>query len=143
MAPMWVVKDGGGQLLSNFESQSRLELARKLMGERYDVFRFLVSSSYRELFERTLTKVLERENWRIVGVRVRQRAVPLRSADPLVEREWMAGTVEGQDMWASLRTDIWEIVWLASVVTGLSLIGIVLAVVLAQFLATGPVFSPI
>jgi hypothetical protein len=140
---MWVVKDGGGQLLSNFESQSRLELARKLMGERYDVFRFLVSSSYRELFERTLTKVLERENWRIVGVRVRQRAVPLRSADPLVEREWMAGTVEGQDMWASLRTDIWEIVWLASVVTGLSLIGIVLAVVLAQFLAAGPVFSPI
>jgi len=143
MAPMWVVKDGGGQILSNFESQSRLELARKLMGERYDVFRFLVSSSYRELFERTLTKVLERENWRIVGVRVRQRAVPLRSADPLVEREWMAGTVEGHDMWASLRTDIWEIIWLASVVTGLSLIGIVLAVVLAQFLAAGPVFSPI
>ena len=143
MGPLWVVKDGGGQILSNFESQSRLELARKLMGERYHVFRFLVSSSYRELFERTLTKVLERENWRIVGVRVRQRAVPLRSADPLVEREWMAGTVEGQDMWASLRTDIWEIVWLASVVTGLSLIGIVLAVVLAQFLAAGPVFSPI
>ena len=94
MAPMWVVKDGGGQILSNFESQSRLELARKLMGERYHVFRFLVSSSYRELFERTLAKVLERENWRIVGVRVRQRAVPLRSADPLVEREmdgWNCG----------------------------------------------------
>ena len=94
MGPLWVVKDGGGQILSNFESQSRLELARKLMGERYHVFRFLVSSSYRELFERTLTKVLERENWRIVGVRVRQRAVPLRSADPLVEREmdgWNCG----------------------------------------------------
>ena len=55
----------------------------------------------------------------------------------------MAGTVEGHDMWASLRTDIWEIIWLASVVTGLSLIGIVLAVVLAQLLAAGPVFSPI
>ena len=55
----------------------------------------------------------------------------------------MAGTVEGNDMWASLRTDIWEIVWLASVVTGLSLIGIVLAVVLAQLLPTGPALSSI
>ena len=78
---MWVVKDGRGQILSNFGSQSRLELALKLLGEPCDVFRFQVSSSYRELFERTLTKVLERENWRIVRVRLRQRAVPLRSGD--------------------------------------------------------------
>jgi len=87
MAAMWAVKDGSGRILSNFGSQSRLKLARKLMGERYDAFRLQVSSSYRELFDRALAKVLDRENRQIVRVRVRQRAVPLRSADPLVERE--------------------------------------------------------
>ena len=46
-------------------------------------------------------------------------------------------------MWASLRTDIWEFIWLASAVTGLSIFGIVLAVVLAQMLGAGPVLSSI
>ena len=84
MGPLWVVKDGGGQILSNFESQSRLELARKLMGERCDALRLQVSASYRELFDRALAKVLDRENWQIVRVRVRQRAVTLRNTDPLL-----------------------------------------------------------
>jgi len=40
-------------------------------------------------------------------------------------------------MWASWWTEIREIIWLASVVTGLSLIGVVLAVAMAQLLAAG------
>jgi hypothetical protein len=54
----------------------------------------------------------------------------------------MAGTEEGHDMWVSLRTDIREIILLASVVRGLSRMGIVLTVALAQLLAAGLVFSP-
>jgi len=53
------------------------------------------------------------------------------------------GTVERHHVWASLRTDILEIIWLASVVTGLSIVGVVLAVVVAQLLAAGPALSSI
>jgi len=87
MAAMWAVKDGSGRIVSSFGSRSRLELANKLTGERYDAFRLQVSSSYRELFDRALTKVLDRENWQIVRTEVRKRALPLRRADALVERE--------------------------------------------------------
>jgi hypothetical protein len=87
MTAMWAVKDGSGRIVSSFGSRSRLELANKLMGERCDTFRLQVSSSYRQLFDRALAKVLDRENWQIVRVRVRQRAVLLRSADPPVELE--------------------------------------------------------
>ena len=87
MAAVWAVKDGSGRILSDFGSRSRPELARKLMGERCDAFRLEVSSSYRELFDRAVAKVLDRENWQIVRVRVRQRAVPARSADPPIELE--------------------------------------------------------
>jgi len=48
---MWAVKDGSGRIVSSFGSRLRLELANKLIGERYDAFRLQVSSSYRQLFE--------------------------------------------------------------------------------------------
>jgi hypothetical protein len=95
------------------------------------------------LFDRTQTEVVERENWQIVRVRVRQRAVPLLAPTLLSSVKRMAGTVERHHVWASLWTDIREIVWLASIVTGLSLIGVVLAVVVAQLLAAGPALSSI
>lgn len=81
MAAMWAVKDGSGRIASS------LALATKLMGERDDAFGLQVSSSYRELFDRALTKALDRENWQIVSIEVRERALPLRCANALVHRE--------------------------------------------------------
>ena len=43
-----------------------------MLGNRYDAFRLQVSSSYREIFDRELRNVLEREDWQIVPL-VRQR----------------------------------------------------------------------
>ena len=80
MAAIWAVKDGNGRILSGFASQSRLELACKLMGGRCYAFRLQVSSSYRELFDQALAKVLAREDWRIVRV-ARQKADP--SEEPI------------------------------------------------------------
>jgi len=69
MTAAWTVKDSNGELLHRFNCASRLELGRKVVPARYDAFRLHVSSSYRELFERALKQVLERENWQIVRVR--------------------------------------------------------------------------
>jgi hypothetical protein len=41
----------------------------------YDAFRLQVSSSYRELFERAVTQVLEREGWQIVRIGRRKTGV--------------------------------------------------------------------
>jgi hypothetical protein len=49
------------------------EVARKIVGPRYDAFRLEVSSSYRELFNRDLKSVLEREHWQIVPLKRRSR----------------------------------------------------------------------
>jgi hypothetical protein len=66
---VWTVKDSDGQLLPQFVSTSRIDVGRKLVPDRYDAFRLHVSSSYREVFERTLHQVLEREAWQIVRVK--------------------------------------------------------------------------
>jgi len=62
----WTVRDNSGQLLPRFVGGSRFEVGRKLLGNRYDAFRLQVSSSYREIFDRELRNVLEREDWQIV-----------------------------------------------------------------------------
>ena len=69
MAAYWTVKDATGEMLSEFTSASALEVARKVVPAHYDAFRLHVSSSYRELFERTLKQILEREDWQIVRVK--------------------------------------------------------------------------
>ena len=66
----WTVKDSNGQLLADYAAASRLDVGRKLVPGRHDPFRLHVSSSYRELFERNLSRVLETNGWEIVRVRV-------------------------------------------------------------------------
>ena len=66
MPAAWTVKDREGRLLPDFVAGSRLEVGRKLVGNRYDAFRLLVSSSYRQVFDRDLKGVLARKNWQIV-----------------------------------------------------------------------------
>jgi hypothetical protein len=76
MAAAWTVKDNNGQLIDRFIAPSRIEVGRKVVPTRYDAFRLQVSASYRELFDRALAGVLERERWQIV--RVRSRGNPVR-----------------------------------------------------------------
>jgi hypothetical protein len=64
----WTVRDNNGQLLEDFAAPSRLDVGRKLVPQRIDAFRLQVSSSYREMFERTLSKVLQRKGWEIVRI---------------------------------------------------------------------------
>jgi hypothetical protein len=73
MNASWIVRDRTGNLLPRYASASPLEVARKVVAGNYDAFRLQVSSSYRELFERTLQQVLEREDWQIVRTKVRAR----------------------------------------------------------------------
>jgi hypothetical protein len=64
----WTVRDNNGHLLADFAASSRLDVGRKLVAQRVDPFRLQVSSSYREMFERTLSQVLQRKGWEIVRV---------------------------------------------------------------------------
>jgi hypothetical protein len=66
----WTVRNSKGELLSGFVGSSRLEVAHKLLATRYDAFRLEVSSSYREQFDRHLNNVLNREEWRIVPLKL-------------------------------------------------------------------------
>ena len=66
MIQQWTVKDAKGELLLRFSSGSALEVGRKVVPGHYDAFRLQVSSSYRQLFERALRHILQRENWQIV-----------------------------------------------------------------------------
>lgn len=65
----WTVRDSNGQLLADFAAPSRLDVERKVVPGNYDAFRLRVSSSYRELFERSVSQTLRREGWEIVRVR--------------------------------------------------------------------------
>jgi hypothetical protein len=69
MAARWTVRNGNGEVLQNFTAASRLEVERKVVPMRFDAFRLQVSTSYRELFDRTLAHILDREHWEIVRVR--------------------------------------------------------------------------
>jgi hypothetical protein len=66
----WTVRDSNGELLADFAAGSRLDVGRKLVPGKYDAFRLQVSSSYRELFDRALLRILERRGWEIVRIRV-------------------------------------------------------------------------
>ena len=70
----WIVRDSNGELLAQFVGGSRLDVGRKLVPGRYDAFRLHVSPSYRALFDRALTQILERRGWEIVRLRARRRA---------------------------------------------------------------------
>jgi hypothetical protein len=64
----WTVRDDKGQLLEDFAASSRLDVGRKLVPQRVDPFRLQFSSSYREMFERTLSQILQRNRWEIVRI---------------------------------------------------------------------------
>lgn len=69
MAAAWTVRDGTGELLSQFVAASPLDVGRRILPTRYDPFRLHVSSSYRAMFDRAVTQVLERQGWEIVRVK--------------------------------------------------------------------------
>lgn len=69
MDAIWTVKDSNGDLLDAFSGGSRLEVGCKVVPRPYDRFRLHVSTSYRQLFDRTLSQILDREQWEIVRVR--------------------------------------------------------------------------
>ena len=69
MDAIWMVRDSNGDLLDAFSGTSRLEVGCKLVPKRYDHFRLHVSASYRELFDRALAQILDREQWEIIRVR--------------------------------------------------------------------------
>jgi hypothetical protein len=71
MTAAWTVKDGNGQLRSEFAGASPMEVGRRIVPTHYDAFRLHVSSSYREVFDRAVSQVLEREDWQIVKVSAR------------------------------------------------------------------------
>jgi hypothetical protein len=69
----WTIKDRTGRVLPHFIAASRLEVARKVAPTRYDAFRLQVSASYREMFNRDVKAVLEREAWQIVPIKRRRQ----------------------------------------------------------------------
>ena len=75
MAAAWTVKDNTGQILPGFLGASRLEVGRKVVPTHYDAFRLYVSHSYREVFDRAVNQVLEREGWKIARTKVRKSAL--------------------------------------------------------------------
>lgn len=68
MSACWTIEDSAGQLLPRFACNSRIEVGLKVVPTRFDAFRLQVSSSYREVFDRTLRKVLDQQGWSIVQV---------------------------------------------------------------------------
>ena len=66
----WTVKDRTGQLLPDFLGNSPVEVGRKVVPTRYDAFRLEVSPSYREVFDRAVAQVLQRQGWEIVRTKV-------------------------------------------------------------------------
>jgi hypothetical protein len=81
MTGAWTVRDRSGQFLAGFVCDSHLDVARKVVSAHYDAFRLHVSSSYRELFDRALHQVLEREGWQIVRVKGRRRVSCVKNGD--------------------------------------------------------------
>ena len=80
MPAAWTIRDNNGRTLPHFIGSSRLEVARKVVPTHYDAFRLQVSSSYREMFDRDLKNVLERQEWQIVPVKPQGHRSPQRSS---------------------------------------------------------------
>jgi hypothetical protein len=71
----WTVKDSSGQLLADFVCSSPIEVGRKVVvPTHYDAFRLEVSPSYRELFDRAVAQVLQRQGWQIVRMKRRDNS---------------------------------------------------------------------
>lgn len=79
MAAAWTVRDGNGQLLADFTGTSPMEVGRRIVPGRYDAFRLQVSASYREVFDRAVNQVLDRQGWQIVRVKSAARASHVRA----------------------------------------------------------------
>jgi len=73
MAAAWTVRDGNGRLLADFVGASALDVGRRIVPTPYDAFRLHVSSSYREMFDRAVARVLESNGWQIVRVKASAR----------------------------------------------------------------------
>jgi len=82
----WTVRNSEGELLSHLAGRSRMDVARKIVSRPFDAFRLEVSSSYREAFNRDLSRVLERQNWQVVSVRQKRKS-PRRADERLAVRE--------------------------------------------------------
>ena len=76
MATAWTVRDDSGRLLADFVGASPMEVGRRIVPAHFDAFRLEVSSSYRALFDRAVSQVLDRQGWRIVRVRSRRPLQP-------------------------------------------------------------------
>ena len=77
MTAAWTVKDSNGLLLAEFAGASAMEVGRRITPTHYDAFRLHVSSSYRAMFDRAVTQVLEQRGWQIVRMKqARSRAKP-------------------------------------------------------------------
>ena len=76
MTAAWTVKDGTGLVRSEFAAPSPLEVGRRIVPTRFDAFRLHVSPSYREMFDRAVAQVLERQGWQIVRVKPSARPKP-------------------------------------------------------------------
>ena len=75
MTAAWTVKDSNGRLLPDFVCGSPMDVGRKVVPAPYDAFRLQVSSSYRQLFDRAVRQVLDRQGWQIVRVmRTREKS---------------------------------------------------------------------
>jgi hypothetical protein len=81
MAAAWTVRSGNGELLAQYSAASPQEVGRRIVPARYDAFRLQVSASYREVFERAVSKVLSQHGWEIV--KVPTRAARRANADDL------------------------------------------------------------
>lgn len=79
MSAVWALIDSSGHSVPGLVGTSRIELGRTLLPGRYDPFRLHVSASYREMFERDLTRFLAQNGWQIARVKRRRRAPALAS----------------------------------------------------------------
>jgi hypothetical protein len=111
VAALWGVKNRVGEILQDFTAASRIEVGLKVVSTRYDAFRLQVSSSYRQLFNRALSQILDKKHWRIVRVRRPPAAEiisePRRSRLSAIQKEKDAsrGTqgARGQPTWTPPR----------------------------------------
>jgi hypothetical protein len=83
MSAAWTIRDGNGEYLPQFAAASPMEVGRRIVPTRFDAFRLHVSSSYREVFDRAVARVLAERDWQIARMparaarRARAPALPL------------------------------------------------------------------
>ncbi len=83
MTATWTIKDGKGEFLPEFAAASAMEVGRRVLPTRFDAFRLHVSTSYREVFDRALAKVLAERGWQIAKLPARTPRRPRTPELPL------------------------------------------------------------